>query len=72
MASCKKKGETTWIGSRAIAMPGDDPLPRGQYRAVLVNKGGEQAERAFTFDAPDNPRDPFPRLNLLEGNYTVP
>ena len=30
--------EKTWIGSRAIAMPDGDPLPRGLYRAVLVNK----------------------------------
>lgn len=66
-----EEGDTTWIGSRAIAMPGEDPLPRGQYRAVLVNKGGERAERAFTFDAPEDPRYPFPHLNLLEGNYTV-
>jgi hypothetical protein len=36
-----------------------------------VNKGGEQAERTFTFDAPENPRYPFPQMNLLEGNYTI-
>jgi hypothetical protein len=59
----------TWIGSRGIAMPGDDTLPRGQYRAVLVSKGGEKAERAFTFDAPEDSRFPFPYLVVTEGRY---
>ncbi|GHT53691.1 hypothetical protein FACS1894106_4770 [Spirochaetia bacterium] len=59
----------TWIGSRGIAMPGNDTLPRGQYRAVLVNKGGEKTERAFTFDAPESSRFPFPSLVVAEGRY---
>ena len=66
-----EEGDTTWIGSRAIAMAGEDTLPRGQYRAVLINKGGERTERTFSFDAPAEPRYPFPRLNLQEGNYTI-
>jgi hypothetical protein len=59
----------TWIGSRSIAMAGDDTLPRGQYRAVLVNKGGEKTERFFTFDAPESGRFPFPLLYISEGQY---
>jgi hypothetical protein len=59
----------TWIGSRSISMAGDDTLPRGQYRAVLVNKGGEKTERLFTFDAPESSRFPFPLLNVSEGQY---
>jgi hypothetical protein len=61
----------TWIGSRGIAMPGGEGLPRGQYRAVLVNKGGEKAERSFTFDAPRDPRFPFPFLSVAEGVYRI-
>jgi hypothetical protein len=62
---------TTWIGSRSIAIGEDELLPRGQYRAVLVNKGGESSERNFSFDAPEDPRFPFPVLTITGGRYTV-
>jgi hypothetical protein len=62
---------TAWIGSRGIAMPDGEALPRGQYRAVLVNKGGEKTERSFTFDAPRDPRFPFPFLSISEGIYRI-
>jgi len=61
----------TWIGTRSIAIGEDEILPRGLYRAVLVNKGGEKAERNFSFDAPEEPRFPFPVLEISEGQYTV-
>ena len=61
----------TWIGSRNIAMFDDVPLPRGQFRAVLVNKGGESTERRFTFDGPENPPYSFPVLSIAEGTYRV-
>ncbi|MCL2762024.1 MAG: hypothetical protein FWD36_02300 [Treponema sp.] len=63
--------EKTWIGSRSIAIGEDEILPRGQYRAVLVNKGGEKSERNFSFDAPEEPRFPFPNLEISGGSYTV-
>jgi hypothetical protein len=61
----------SWIGSRSIAMPGGGTLPRGLYRAVLANKGGEKSERNFTFDAPAESRFPFPSLVIREGRYQV-
>jgi hypothetical protein len=61
----------TWIGSRGIAMAGNESLPRGQYRAVLVNKGGERSERLFSFDAPEDPRYPFPYVAVTEGRYRI-
>jgi len=61
----------TWIGTRSIAIGEDERLPRGQFRAVLVNKGGEQSERNFAFDAPEEPRFPFPTLQISGGRYTV-
>jgi hypothetical protein len=61
----------TWIGSRSIAMPGSETLPRGRYRAVLVNKGGEKTERSFTFDAPEDPRFPYPSLAISNGWYRI-
>ncbi|GHU81906.1 hypothetical protein FACS189468_5360 [Spirochaetia bacterium] len=60
----------TWIGSRSIAMPDNSALPRGQYRAVLVDKGGERSERLFAFDAPSQAR-PFPSLTITEAGYRI-
>ena len=63
------QGERTWIGTRSIAVTDGGGLPRGLYRAVLVNKGGESAERTFTFDGAV--RYPFPELVIEDGKYTV-
>ena len=60
--------DRTWIGTRSIAIP-DGGLPRGLYRAVLVNKGGESAERTFTFDS--DVRYSFPEIEITDGAYTV-
>jgi hypothetical protein len=61
----------TWIGSRSIAMPENETLPRGRYRAVLINKGGERTERIFAFDAPEDPLYPFPFFSVGEGTYRI-
>ena len=57
-----------WIGTRSISMP-EGELPRGVYRAVLFNKGGESTERSFSYDG--NVRFPFPDIVFSGGNYTV-
>ena len=57
-----------WIGTRSIAMQ-DGSLPRGTYRAVLVNKGGESTQRSFTYDG--NVNYPFPELAITGGAYTI-
>jgi hypothetical protein len=61
----------TWIGTRSLTIHEPESLPRGQFRAVLVNKGGEKSERSFTFDAPEEPRFTFPTLVISGGQYTV-
>jgi len=57
-----------WIGTRSITVR-EGGLPRGVYRAVLINKGGESTERSFTFDG--NVRYPFPEINVTDGRYNV-
>ncbi|MCL2758854.1 MAG: hypothetical protein FWD22_01425 [Treponema sp.] len=57
-----------WIGTRSITIK-DGSLPRGLYRAVLVNKGGESTERSFTYDG--NVRFPFPEIEISGGIYSV-
>ncbi|MDR1596701.1 MAG: hypothetical protein LBR99_03250 [Treponema sp.] len=63
--------DQTWVGSRSIAMIDDGTLPRGQFRAVLVDKGGEQTERLFSFDAPEEARHPLPFLYIEDGYYRI-
>lgn len=58
----------TWIGTRSITVA-EGALPRGVYRAVLVNKGGESSERSFSFDG--NARFAFPELAIANGNYAI-
>ena len=60
--------EKNWIGTRSIAV-NDGSLPRGTYRAVLINKGGEQGERSFTYDG--GVRYAFPQINVSDGRYTI-
>ena len=66
-----EENDKTWIGSKSISMYANAPLPRGQYRAVLVNKSGEQTERKFTFDGPEDPPHPFPFFSIADGIYRV-
>ena len=61
----------TWIGSRHIAIHDNTSLPRGQYRAVLVNKGGESTERYFTFDGPAEPLHPYPFISISKDTYRI-
>lgn len=60
-----------WIGSRNIAMVGNEGLPRGLYRAILITKGGEKTDRTFAFDAPASSRFPFPVLTISDDRYQI-
>lgn len=60
-----------WIGIRNIAVYGNNHLPRGQFRAVLVNRGGESTERRFTFDGPVEPPHPFPTFRVERGRFYI-
>lgn len=37
----------TWIGSTALAMPADEPLPAGIYRVIVQDIAGQTAEESF-------------------------
>jgi len=37
----------TWIGSTALAMPEDEPLPAGAYRVIVQDIAGQTAEITF-------------------------
>ncbi|MCL2242982.1 MAG: hypothetical protein FWC03_00765 [Treponema sp.] len=60
--------DNNWIGTRSLAVS-EGSLPRGTYRAVLINKGGEKGERSFTYDG--SVRYPFPQITVAEGRYAI-
>ena len=60
-----------WIGSRHVVMYADEPMPRGQYRTVLVNRGGERTERNFAFDIPEVSPHPFPSFSIDSGVFRL-
>ena len=64
-------GSDTWIGTRAVAMEDRSALPRGQFRAVLIDKGGNRTERLFSFDTPADQERPFPFLAVTENRYRI-
>jgi hypothetical protein len=66
-----EKSGQTWIGSHDIAMADDASLPRGAYRAVLVDKSGARAERTLAFDDASGQRRAFPSLDLEKKRYAV-
>jgi hypothetical protein len=61
----------TWIGTRAIAMEDDSSLPRGQFRAVLVDKGGSRSEQLLAFDLPPDRGREFPLLAVTGNRYRI-
>jgi hypothetical protein len=61
----------TWLGSNKIVMAGGEVFPSGQYRATLIDKGGERGEHTFGFEVPAIPRYPFPRLTITEDSYKI-
>jgi len=63
------ENEKTWIGTRRIAVQEGMTLPRGVYRAVLINKGGEKGEKSFTFDYENKYK--FPTLEIINDMYVI-
>lgn len=66
----EKPGET-WVGSHSLVMHDELAFPRGTYRAVLIDKGGDRAERQAVLTAPARPRSAFPRVAFSGGRYRV-
>ena len=61
----------TWIGSHNLQGPGDQNLPRGKFRVVLVDKGGNRSERTVVFDGKERPVYSFPRLQWDRRGYAI-
>ena len=45
----------TWIGSTTISMPGREPFPPGEYRLLLLDRGGQRDSARFVIPARRRP-----------------
>ncbi len=61
----------TWLGSHSLAMPQGDAFPRGLYRAVLIDKSGERAERQTALDVDEGTAKPLPLFTIENGRYSI-
>jgi hypothetical protein len=51
-----KEGADTWFGASALAGPELAALPRGSYRMLVVDSGGQRVEREFRVSGSFPPR----------------
>ncbi|GMO50483.1 MAG: hypothetical protein Ta2G_08040 [Termitinemataceae bacterium] len=64
-------GTNTWIGTKDFVMPASESVPNGEYRVVVIDKGGDQGSRTFGFDGVSQNRYPNPKLTIADGMYTI-
>jgi hypothetical protein len=69
--STKGKDNLLWVGSHNLSMVDGTPLPRGLYRLILTDQGGDQAEKTIGFDAPLQSHYPFPQLKIQGDTFSV-
>jgi len=60
-----------WVGSHSIAMVEGQPLPRGLYRLILTDQGGDRTEKTIGLDAPIQSRYPFPQLQIEGDSFAI-
>jgi hypothetical protein len=60
-----------WIGAHTLSMAGSESLPSGQWRAMIIDKGGERSERVFGFDVPPESKYSFPKFKIENGSWTL-
>ncbi len=64
------EGASVWVGSNTLDAPGPT-IPRGQYRAILIDKAGERGESTFLINAPETSVYDIPSVRLSGTSITV-
>ena len=67
----REQGKETWIGVTGLSAPDGGPLPRGLYRIVLEDLGGDSDETSFSLGAGLGKGSTFPEARFLDGFAVV-
>ncbi|HOX19140.1 MAG TPA: hypothetical protein PKW82_11830 [Spirochaetales bacterium] len=67
----REEGSDIWIGANDLALEDGGSIPRGRWRVVLLDSGGERAVRDFTVAAPPSQGYPVPTAKLSGGMLVV-
>jgi hypothetical protein len=65
-----EEGTSVWIGSNGLRAPAGI-IPRGRYRAVLVDRAGERVERSVMVSAPGTGEYALPSVNAEGDSVSV-
>jgi hypothetical protein len=65
--------EESWVGSTDIRMYRNEPLPRGAYRILVVDRAGEQAESSIyiSSDRADPASTEYPIITVRDGEIVI-
>jgi hypothetical protein len=66
----RKEGGDTWLGGAGLAGDGYAPLPRGEYRVVATDLGGQRSESTFTVTGAFS-KTPLPSVRVNAGKVRV-
>ncbi|MBN1243138.1 MAG: hypothetical protein JXA15_10600 [Spirochaetales bacterium] len=67
----REEGSDAWIGANDLALEDGGAIPRGRWRVILLDSGGERAERDFMVDSPASAAFPVPVARLSGANLIV-
>jgi hypothetical protein len=67
----REEGGTVWLGSNGLEAEDSGLIPRGRYRALIVDKAGERNERPFSLSAPATADFSLPSIRLSAGQVTL-
>lgn len=65
------KDNQLWVGSHNISMIDGRSFPRGMYRLILTDKGGDRSEKSIGLDASLQSRYPFPLLRIQGDTFQI-
>ncbi|TFG63409.1 MAG: hypothetical protein E4H36_05690 [Spirochaetales bacterium] len=65
--------DVTWIGSNSILMADRSPLPRGNYRVIVLDKAGERSESTLFLSTRrlDPSEFTFPELSIRGSSFEL-
>ncbi len=69
-----QQGSDNWVGSNQLALPDRRFLPAGEYRVLLMDLGGGQAEQTLYLNAPaeEPSAERFLPVTFTDGRIRIP